>query len=51
MGAEHHAHALLEQQLDRGQRGSDARVVRDASALERHVEVHAREHALPGGHI
>ena len=38
--------ALLEQELQRGQRGADARVVGDAAVLERHVQVRADEHAL-----
>ena len=48
MRAEHEPRALLEQQLDRRQRGPDARVVRDAPVLERDVEVDAREHRLAG---
>ena len=39
--------AALEQELERRQRGADARVVGDAAALERHVEVGADEHGLP----
>ena len=49
--AQHHPHAALQQELDRGQGGADARVVDHAAVLERHVEVHAREHALSGGHV
>ena len=48
MRAEYEPRALLEQQLDRRQRGPDARVVRHASVLERDIEVDAREHRLAG---
>ena len=39
---------VLEQVLERRQRGADARVVGDAAVLERHVQVAAHEHALAG---
>jgi hypothetical protein len=39
--------AALEQQLERGQGGADARVVGDPAVLERHVQVGAHEHLLP----
>ena len=44
--AEDQPRAALEQQLDRGQRRADARVVGDLAVLERHVEVDPGEHAL-----
>ena len=43
----HLRRALLEQELERRQRGADAGVVGDAPVLERHVEVGADEHGLP----
>jgi len=36
------------QELERGQRGPDPRVVRNLSILERHVEIRANEHAFAG---
>jgi hypothetical protein len=36
----------LDQQLDRGQRRTDPRVVGDGPVLERHVQIGAQEDAL-----
>ena len=46
VGHEHDRAALVLQVGDRGQGGADARVVDDAAAFERHVEVDAHERAL-----
>ena len=46
MREQHDARAAREQRLDGRERGAHARVVGDAIALERHVEVHAHERAL-----
>ena len=40
---QHDARPLVAQVRDGGDRGADARVVRDRAVLERHVEVHANE--------
>ena len=47
MRAEDQSRSLLQQQVDGGQGGADARVVGDPAVLERDVEVHAGEHRLP----
>ena len=43
---EHQARALAEHVLDGGQRGAQALVVLHLAVLDRHVEVHAHDHAL-----
>jgi hypothetical protein len=42
--AQHDARRLLQEQLDRWQRGTDAGVVRDPTLLHGNVEVHPGEH-------
>ncbi len=47
VGEKHHARAVIEQIVDGGKRGADARVIAHAAVLvHRNVEVHAHERAL-----
>src|SRR6185437_13832779 len=49
MRADRHVLRLaLAQELERRQRGTNPRVVGDTPVLERHVEIGADEHPLPG---
>ena len=48
MAHEHHVGTPVHELLDGGQRRADASVVGYRIAVERHVEVHAHEHALTG---
>ena len=47
MGAQDQPDALIQQQLERGNGRADASVVGHPPVLQRHVEVHAHQHALP----
>ena len=48
MGQQHDARTGGAEGVDRRQRGANARVVRNPGAIERHIEVHAHQHPLPG---
>jgi hypothetical protein len=45
---QHHAGALFHQVTDGGQGRPDARIVRHAPVVQRHVEVHPHQHLLSG---
>src|SRR5687768_673697 len=46
MGSKYYARPLLERVFDRGQAGSDARVVLNLAVFNRNVEIYADENAL-----